>query len=265
MFDLDEYLAETLEDASKSPGIEASTVPLDLDAGRGDSLVGGDASDAIFDGWGNDTLFSDDAADALFGGLDGDTITGGSPADTIFDSRDADTIVGDFGGDTIFGSLDGDTITGDVPADTIFGSHDADTIVGGHSADTINGDLGGDTITGDSLADTICCSDAADTVFGGKAGDWIFEEPDSDAPTRVDVTPQAKTEMASLSLVDLLPDDSDASLDQILQASDGSSESATNVVQVERSPLGAAEPMIPIPVESWSESDDIAEIALAIV
>ena len=80
-----------------------------INAGVGDTLIGGDNNDLIIGGTGNDIISANAGNDSVFGGDGDDVILGGSGDDFLDGQAGDDTLAGQGGKDTLVGGLGNDT------------------------------------------------------------------------------------------------------------------------------------------------------------
>ncbi|MBI2919206.1 MAG: calcium-binding protein, partial [Chloroflexi bacterium] len=156
-------------------------VPVVLDGGPGDDILGGgDADDIIRGGPGNDTIRGWGGADLLVGNEGNDTIYGGCDPTETCASDGGDTIYGDNENGTGSGA---DTLSGGLGNDVIHGGGGDDTIVGDDGDDTLNGNAGNDTINGGAGVDTIHGHDGNDVLHGNAGNDVIYGDDGNDTIT----------------------------------------------------------------------------------
>lgn len=138
-----------LNDGTGSPvTVQALAV---INAGEGDTLLGGDGNDAITGGSGGDIINAGGGNDTVFAGAGNDSVLGGSGADYLDGQAGNDTLGGQGGKDTLIGGEGDDTFQFNVVGDGI---------------DVVSSVDGYDQVQ-------ITATNAADTVAVGKIGPRI--------------------------------------------------------------------------------------------
>ena len=99
-----------------------------VNAGRGNDVVRGNAADnTLSGGGGTDLLFGADGSDRILGGNGDDRLRGNSGDDFLYGGAGNDNILGGFGNDTIDGGQGNDQIDGGAGNDILAGSTGNDT------------------------------------------------------------------------------------------------------------------------------------------
>jgi serralysin len=174
-------------------GIARDTVIENLEAGRGNDDITGNAAaniingnsgnDTINSGGGDDTVRGGNGTDRLWGGDGNDLIFGQAGHDVIGGMDGADTIWGGTGNDTIWGGGWNDTIGGAQGNDSLMGDNGDDLFWGGDGNDTIEGGAHNDTLRGGSNNDLLRGGDGDDLVDGGWGWDRAFGDDGDDLVT----------------------------------------------------------------------------------
>jgi Ca2+-binding RTX toxin-like protein len=118
-----------------------------INAGIGDTLLGGDGNDVIIGGTGNDLISANAGNDSVFGNGGDDVILGGSGDDFLDGQAGDDTLAGQGGKDTLIGGLGNDTFQWNIgDGDDLVSSldgYDRMHVTGTSAADAISiGKLG---------------------------------------------------------------------------------------------------------------------------
>lgn len=88
-----------------------------VNAGLGDTLLGGDGNDSLIGGSGDDFINAGGGDDTVFGGDGDDSILGGSGADSLDGQTGDDTLRGQGGKDIVIGGEGNDTFEWDAASD----------------------------------------------------------------------------------------------------------------------------------------------------
>lgn len=145
-------------------GCEAESPRLIDGSARGETLLGGEGSDAIRAGGGRDTLVGRRGDDCLYGEGGRDVARGKKGADLLSGGPARDTLKGN-GGD--------DHAKGGTAKDRIRGGGGDDDLRGNGGADTINGGAGNDRLSGSRGRDRLRPGGGADVLRGGKGNDVL--------------------------------------------------------------------------------------------
>ena len=147
-----ELLTATYVDPDDGTGQSVTVQALAvINAGEGDTLLGGDGNDLITGGSGDDFINAGAGNDTVFAGAGDDSVLGGSGADYLDGQAGNDTLAGQGGKDTLIGGEGDDTFQFNVNGDGI---------------DVVSSVDGYDQVQ-------ITASNAADTVAVGKIGPRI--------------------------------------------------------------------------------------------
>jgi Ca2+-binding RTX toxin-like protein len=113
-----------------------------INAGVGDTLIGGDGNDLILGGNGDDIISANAGNDTVFGNDGNDSILGGAGADFLDGQGGDDTLAGQGGKDTLIGGEGNDTFQWNAVGDgddvvSSLGGFDQMLITASNSADTV--------------------------------------------------------------------------------------------------------------------------------
>ncbi|MEP2529986.1 calcium-binding protein [Shimia sp.] len=147
--------------------------------GTGETILGGEASDALGGQWGADSLYGYQGNDVLRGGGGADMLYGGNGFDTLLGQGENDRIWGGNGRDLIYLGAGNDVFfdniqTGENAHDTVYGGLGNDTVNGGGGADVFHGKAGQDLLSGRRGPDQLFGGAGADTFYGGAGNDRIW-------------------------------------------------------------------------------------------
>jgi|GEM_PF-2319024 len=123
-----------------------------------DTLVGGDADEALYGRKGNDTLTGNGSNDLLIGGNGDDKLDGGE------------------GDDRLYGEFGNDILNGGAGDDRLLGQKGNDRLQGGNGNDKLYGGLGDDALDGNGGDDLLFGGEGSDTLTGGGGKDvFLFD------------------------------------------------------------------------------------------
>jgi Ca2+-binding RTX toxin-like protein len=171
-----DHIHPSVENIGNNPQI-----PLSVQFGGDDQLIGSPRANVIYSGSGNDLVDSKEGNDIIDGSYGNDNISGGSGDDKIWDLYGSNTLAGGDGNDVIINSGGDDSIDGGLGTDRVeyqaltsgvtvnLGTSGSQNTGGGGTDDF----AGIEDLTGSAMADTITGSSVPNKIIAGGGNDTI--------------------------------------------------------------------------------------------